>query len=198
MPTVQLPTLVLAAGLDPWDRQPGETTRRYDQFRVYLDAGRGRTLRKASETLTLSADYVRHVAAAYRWVERAETYDRHRDDLHEKVWLEERRKAAENDARLLNAATAKVAQRLTTLLPEELEPADLVRMLDVVMRHRRGLFGDPTALTVAVTGPTLDPLTARLAELTSMTADQRRAAIAELAASVQRRSEAAAGGDDDE
>jgi hypothetical protein len=197
MPTVQLPTLTLATDLDPWDRQPNETTRRYDQFRAYLDAGRGRTLRKTSETLTLSADHIRHVAAAYRWVERAEAWDRDRDELHEKVWLEERRKAAENDARLLNAATAKVAQRLTTLLPEELEPADLVRMLDVVMRHRRGLFGDP-ALTVAVTGPAGDPLTAQLAELTAMTADQRQTAIAHLAATVQRRSEAAAGGDDDE
>lgn len=197
MPTVQLPTLVLAVDLDPWDRQPGETALRYTQFRTFLDDGRGRTLRKAAETLARHPSYVRAVAAAYRWVERVEAFDRHRDELHEKVWLEERRKAAENDARLLNAATAKVAQRLTTLLPEELEPADLVRMLDVVMRHRRGLFGDP-ALTVAVTGPAGDPLTAQMAELTAMTADQRRTAIAQLAAMVQRRSEAAAGGDDDE
>lgn len=197
MSTVALPTLVLDATLDPWDHQPGETTLRYAQFRTYLDDGRGRTLRKAAETLARHSAYVRTVAAAYRWVERAEAFDRHRDELHEKVWLEQRRKAAERDSQLLDAAVGKVAQRLRTLLPEELDPADLIRMLDVVMRHRRGLFGDP-ALTVAVTGPAGDPLTVQLAELSAMSADQRRAAITELAAAVQRRSEAAAGGDDDE
>jgi len=197
VPSVTLPTLPLDPGRDPWDRQPDETTLRYDQFRLYLDAGRGRTLRKVAETLARHPAYVRAVAAAYRWVERAEAQDRHRDDLHEKVWLEERRKAAERDSALLNAAVGKVAGRLQTLLPEELDPADLVRMLDVVMRHRRALFGDP-GLTVAVTGPGGDPLAVQLAELAAMTADQRRSAIADLTAAVARRSRASAGGDDDE
>lgn len=198
MPTLPLPLLTLTPDLDPWDRQPGETALRYAQFRSYLDDGRGRTLRKVAETLARHPTYVRAVASAYRWLERAEAYDLHRDELDEKVWLERRRLAADRDSRLLDAAIGKVAQRLQTLVPAELDPSDLVRMLDVVMRHRRTLFGDPAALTVAVTGPVGDPLTAQLAELTAMTADQRRAAIAQLAAAVQRRSEAAAGGDDDE
>lgn len=199
MPTAQLPLLQLDPDLDPWDRQPaGETTRRYAQFRTYLDAGRARTFRKAAETLALHPAYVRTVAAAYRWAERAEAWDRDRDELDEKTWLEARRLAAERDSQLLNAAVAKVAQRLATLQPAELEPSDLVRMLDVVMRHRRALFGDPAAITVAITGPGGDPLAVRVAELAAMSVDQRRAVIDDLAATVRRRSEAAAGGDDDE
>lgn len=197
MATVPLPVIVLDPDLDAWDRQPTETTRRYAQFRAYLDTGRGRTLRKVAETLTRSAGYVRQVAAAYRWVERAEAFDRHRDVLDEKVWLEKRRQAAERDSQLLNAAVGTIARRLGTLQPDDLEPADLIRMLDVVMRHRRGLFGDP-GLTVAVTGPGGDPLAVQVAELAAMTPDQRRDAIATLAAAVARRTQAAAGGDDDE
>ena len=197
MPTVALPTLTLDPDLDPWDRQPRETTLRYAQFRTYLDAGRARTLRGAAETLARHPAYVRAVAAAYRWVERAEAWDRHRDELDEKVWLERRRLAAERDGQLLDAAVGKIAQRLRALLPEELDPADLIRMLDVTMRHRRGLFGDP-ALTVAVTGAGGDPLAVHVAELTAMSPDQRRAAITDLTEAVRRRSEAAAGADDDE
>jgi hypothetical protein len=198
MSTVDLPTLSLDPDLDQWDRHPaGETVYRYSQFRVYLDQGRGRTLRKVAETLTRNTAYVRAVSAAYRWVERAEAWDRYRDDLHEKAWLEERRKAAENDAKLLGAVVGKVAQRLQTLQPEDLEPADLIRLLDVAMRHRRGLFGDPTT-TVAVTGAGGDPLTVQLAELAQMDTAQRRAAILQLTDAVRRRSEAAAGGTDDD
>jgi len=198
VPAVQLPLLALDPELDPWDRQPGETTYRYGQFRLYLDAGRARTLRNVAETLTRHPAYVRAVAAAYRWSERAEAHDRHRDQLYEATWLEERRRAAENDGRLLSAAASRLAARLQTLRPEDLAPADLVRLLDVVMRHRRVLYGDP-ALTVAVTGPGGDPLAVQVAELAGMTADQRRSAIATLAADVARRSRAAhAGGDDDE
>ncbi len=197
MPTVQLPTLALAADLDPWDRQPDETTHRYQQFRTYLDDGRARTLRKAAETLARNTRYIRAVSSAYRWVERAEAYDKHRDELDDKQWQAARRAAAENDARLLNAAVSKIAQRLTALQPTDLTPADMIRLLDVTMRQRRALFGDP-ALTVAVTGPGGDPLTVQLAELASMTTDQRRAAIVDLTAAVRRRTEAVAGGDDDE
>lgn len=197
MPAVQLPVIGLAGDRDPWDRQPDETTHRYKQFRTYLDEGRARTLRKAAETLARHPAYVRAVAAAYRWAERAEDWDKHRDELAEKQWVESRRAAADNDARLLNAAVGKIAQRLTTLQPTDLTPADLVRLLDVTLRQRRALFGDP-AMTVAVTGPGGDPLTVQLAELAAMTVDQRRSAIVALTAAVRRRTDAIAGGDDDE
>lgn len=197
MPTMPLPVLALSTDLDPWERQPLETTYRYGQFLVYRDAGRARTLRKAAETLTRHPGYVRQVATAYRWSERAEAWDKNRDRLDEAAWLEERRRAAENDGKLLGAAAARLAARLQTLRPEDLSTSDLVRLLDVVMRHRRALYGDP-GLTVAVTGPAGDPLAVHVAELSAMTAEQRRAAIAELAASVALRSRASAGGEDDD
>lgn len=194
-----LPLVELDPEIDPWERQSGrETPYRFSQFCLYRDGGRGRTLRKVAETLARNDRYIRAVSAAYRWVERAEAWDRHRDQLHERVWLEERRKASENDAKLLSVVVGKVAQRLNTLKAEDLEPSDLIRMLDVVMRHRRGLFGDPAA-TIALTGAGGDPLTVQLAEFAQLPADQRRAAIVQLTDAVRRRTEAAAGiSDDDE
>jgi len=193
----QLPVLTLDPDLDPWDRhEPRETTRRYSQFRTYLDAGRGRTLRKVAETLALHPAYVRAVAAAYRWVERAEAWDRHRDQMHEKVWLEERRRAAENDSKILGAAVGKIADRLRSLRADDLTNSDLIRLLDVVLRQRRALFGDPQ--TIALTGLDGSPLTVQLAEFAGMSIDQRRQTISGLAADVQRRIAAARGEEDDD
>jgi len=196
--TLQLPVINLDPDTDPWERQPDETRKRHSQFCAYRDLGRGRTLRRVADALALNDRYVRAVAAGYRWPERAEAHDRHRDEMHERVWLEERRRAAEQDSRILSAAIGKLAARIRTLRPDELTPATLIRLLDVVLRHRRALFGD-LAVTVAVTGPTGDPLTVQLAELATMTPDNRRAVITDLAASVLRRTVAIAGRlDDDE
>jgi hypothetical protein len=189
--------LTLNPDLDPWDRQPGETVKRHAQFATYRDLGRTRTLRKVAETLTLSAEYLRQVSAAYAWVARAEAFDRNRDQLHEAAWLEERRRAAENDAKLLSAAVGKVAGRLNILKLEDLDPPTLVRLLDVVMRHRRALFGDPQ-MTVAVTGPGGDPLELKVAEFAAMGAEQKQRAIDDMVAQVQRRAAATAGVDDDD
>jgi hypothetical protein len=117
--------------------------------------------------------------------------------MHERVWLDERRKAAEYDARLLQGATSLAARRLWSLNETDLSPGDLIRLLDVIMRRRRELFGDPT-MTVAVTGPGGDPLTVQLAELAALTPDQRRTAVLGLADDVRRRALAAAGGADDD
>jgi hypothetical protein len=183
--------------VDPWERQPTETARRFAQFATYRDAGRARTLRKTTETLALNDRHVRAVAATNRWVERAEAYDRHLDRLREAAWVEQRRQAAEDDARLLGTFAGKLAERLATLTADDLNPAHLVRALDVVMRHRRALFGDP-GLTVALTGPGGDPLSVQMAEFAGMSAEERVAAIGRLAATVQRQVQALAGVDDDD
>lgn len=198
MPVKELKPLALDPDLDAWERQPGETVKRFAQFAAYRDAGRTRTMRKVAETLALHAGYVRQVAAAMLWVQRAEAFDRNRDELHQVQWLEQRRQAADNDAKLLNSALGKVAQRLQTLDVRELEVPDLIRLMDVAVRHRRALFGDPQ-LTVAVTGPGGDPLMLQVSEYTQMGAEQRRLAIEDMVAAVRRRTEAAAGvGDDDD
>ena len=135
-----LEPLDLDPDLDPWDQQPRESIRRHNQFCVYRDLGRSRTLRKAAEQLSLNADYLRGVASAMLWVERAEAWDQHREVLHDQQRQEEREKAESNDARVLNALIGKIAARLATINPEELTPSELIRYMDVTLRARRALF----------------------------------------------------------
>ncbi|MGW4007944.1 hypothetical protein [Streptomyces sp. BSE6.1] len=191
------PPITLDPDLDPWERQPGESAHKHGQFVTYRDVGRTRTLTEAARRLTLAYGHVRNLAAQYRWRERVEAYDRHLDRQYEAMWLEERRKAAETDAKILGAAIGKLAQRLTSLNPAELSAGDFIRLMDVAMRHRRVLFGDPTE-TIAVTSEGTNALAERFAEFAQMPPEQRRARLSELAASVNQRIKAVDGGSDDE
>ncbi|WP_330435872.1 hypothetical protein OIC43_37215 [Streptomyces sp. NBC_00825] len=192
------PPITLAPDLDPWERQPNETPHKHGQLATYRDLGRTRTLTEAAQRLTLAYGHVRNLAAQYRWRERVEAYDRHLDRQYEAMWLEERRKAAETDAKILGAAIGKLAQRLTTLNAAELSPGDFIRLMDVSMRHRRVLFGDPTE-TIAVTGEGTNALAQHFADFAEMSPEQRRARLGELAASVNQRIKAVDGsGDEDE
>ncbi|MFD4315010.1 hypothetical protein [Streptomyces sp. NPDC058548] len=188
--------ITLDPSLDLWERQPKETPRKHGQFTTYRDLGRARTLTKAAERLTLAYGHVKNLAAEYRWRERAEGYDRHLDRIYEAEWLEERRKAGENDAKILGAAIGKLAQRLGTLDANQMSVGDFIRLLDVTMRQRRVLFGDPTE-TIALTGQGGSPLSVHLAEFSQMPPEQRRVRLADLAASVNRRLAAVDGTDDE-
>ncbi|MEV7413319.1 hypothetical protein [Streptomyces althioticus] len=189
------PPINLDPALDPWERQPGESTHKHGQFTTYRDLGRARTLTDAAQRLTVAYGHARNLAAQYRWRERVEAYDRHLDRQYEAMWLEERRKAAETDAKILGAAIGKLAQRLTSLNPQELTAGDFIRLMDVAMRHRRVLFGDPTE-TIAVTGDGSNALAKQFEDFAQMTPEQRRARLGELAASVNQRIKAVDGSDD--
>ncbi|MFV5998958.1 hypothetical protein ACNPQM_43330 [Streptomyces sp. NPDC056231] len=191
------PPIPLDPDLDPWERQPNETPHKHGQLTIYRDIGRTRTLTEAAQRLTLAYGHVRNLAAQYRWRERVEAYDRHLDRQYEAMWLEERRKAAETDAKILGAAIGKLAQRLTSLNAAELSAGDFIRLMDVAMRHRRVLFGDPTE-TIAVTGEGSNPLAKQFADFAQMSPDLRRARLAELTAQVTQRIRAVGGSDNEE
>ncbi|MFJ1607027.1 hypothetical protein ACIOHS_27195 [Streptomyces sp. NPDC088253] len=192
-----LTPIPLDPDLDPWERQPNETAKKHGQFVTYRDLGRTRTLAEAAQRLTLAYGHVRNLAVAGRWRERVEAWDRHLDAQYQAMWLEERRKAAETDAKVLGAAVGKLVQRLQTLRAEELSAGDFIRLMDVAMRHRRVLFGDPTE-TIALTSDGKNPLAERFAEFAQMPPEQRRARLADLAASVNQRIRAVDGSDDEE
>ncbi len=154
------PPITLDPHTDPWERQPGETPKKHGQFVTYRDLGRTRTLTEAAQRLTLAYGHVRNLASEGRGG-RVEAYDRHLDAQYEAMWLQERRKAAETDAKILGAAIGKLAQRLTTINAADMTVGDFIRLMDVAMRHRRVLFGDPTE-TIAVTGEGTNPLAQQL------------------------------------
>src|SRR5205814_3850315 len=134
--------VTLAGDRGRWERQGGESVRQHARFMVYRDLGRGRTLGRVQAACAADGDQVaagtlRNTSSAHRWAERAEMWDRHRDDLHARVWLDARREAAERDAQLLSMAVEHLARRIQTLDLDEASISEVTHLLNTVLRHRR-------------------------------------------------------------
>lgn len=186
--------------LDPtvnaWDRQPGETVKKYNQFTAYRDLGLTRTLTQASEKLTLSYGHVRNLSTWYRWTDRVAAWDQHLTDQYKGMLEQERRRAAEADVKILRAMTGMLGQALPNLQPNRMTWSEFTRLAETTMRLRRQLLGDPTEATAAA-GPGGDPLASQLADYKALPPEQRRTQIAELAEEVARRAAALEDADDD-
>lgn len=189
--------LRLSEEVDPWERQPAETGLRHRQFLTYRDLGRVRTLAGAAQALDRSDGYVRQVAAAHLWVPRAEAWDAHLDAQYRKAWVTERIRAAEDDARILRSLTGKVAARLASLNPESLSVSEFLRLVDVVLRHRRALFGNPLDAAPAGELTGHDPMAAELAEFADLPPAARKRRLLELTEQAEARAAALSGLDDE-
>lgn len=150
--------ITLDPTVDPWERQPGETPKRYQRFLVFRDLGLTRTLAKASDGLALSYSHVRALAAECRWQDRASAWDTHQQRQYTAEMEEERRRAARDDMKILRVMTGMVGQALPHVqeLSREMTIAEFTRFVDTTMRLRRNLMGDPTE-TIAITGAGGDP-----------------------------------------
>lgn len=67
--------MVDATTVDPWDRQPGETSKAYAAFCVYRDLGSERSTRKTAEHLSKSEALIHGWSARWGWPERSRAWD---------------------------------------------------------------------------------------------------------------------------
>ncbi|MEV4705441.1 hypothetical protein [Actinoplanes sp. NPDC049316] len=140
-----------------WDRQKQEPEAAYAYFAVYRDLGRTRTVAKVADEVNKSRDYLHKIAATWRWVQRAQTFDREQDRVYSEALAERRREMAERHARLASALQSKVVTRLQSLDASKLTPTDIARWLEVTTRLERLALGLPDSAT-AVSGPDGAPI----------------------------------------
>lgn len=135
---------------EPWERQPGETSRAYAAFSVYRDLGPQRSLAKALAAAAKKPSNRRHWqrwAAKYRWVERAQAYDDYLDRLAREKAEQERAEMAKRHAQMALLFLQRVAERMRNLRPEELSPAELARWFRVAVEVERLARGESTSRT---------------------------------------------------
>ncbi|MFU8849402.1 hypothetical protein ACNAW0_00180 [Micromonospora sp. SL1-18] len=186
----------------PWDRQRGEPERAYGYFALYRDLGRTRTVAKVAEQVHKSRDYLHKLATRWKWVQRAQAWDREEDRLYAEGLAEQRRDMARRHARVASALQAKLVARLQTLDASKLTPGDVARWLEVSTRVERLALGLPDS-TTAHTGPDGGPIRAEVEQMSEQQrADFFRALMAEAAARAGQANLTAEpddpGGDDDE
>jgi hypothetical protein len=135
----------------PWEQQPGESARAFGAFCAYRDLGPRRSLRAAAAAFYGRASTARERqldkwSHAFRWVERANAWDRHLDAEARRIQEEVRREMAERHVKEARALQAKAVERLRSLRPEELGPADLLRYLVEAAKLERLALGEPDSV----------------------------------------------------
>jgi hypothetical protein len=134
-----------------WEQQGGESARAFGAFCAYRDLGPRRSLRAAAEKFygRAAAALERQVdkwSHAFRWVERANAWDRHLDAQARRTQEEARREMVERHVKEARALQAKAVERLRALRPEELGPADLLRYLVEAAKLERLALGEPESV----------------------------------------------------
>ena len=132
----------------PWERQPRESARAYGAFCAYRDLGPCRSLKAAAEAFykRSSAAVSRQLktwSAAYHWVERAAAWDRHLDAEARQAQEKARREMGQRHAKEAQGLQAKALERMRTLRPEELGPADVLRFFVEAAKLERLALGEP-------------------------------------------------------
>lgn len=188
----------------PWERQDGESAAAYKIFRVYLTLGWGRTLEACAAEAKRSYEHVRRTARDHRWGDRVDAYESHLLQQVAAQWIERCLRAFEQDASLLRLGRAKIAEALKPAKDgginfESAKVGDLVRLMDVVLRQSRLLYGDPykTLAAVAVEegeGPDGDEDTERFKRLPKSARDQL---LEDMRLRMADRAHARSGHDDD-
>jgi hypothetical protein len=177
------PIVIRADDRDPWDRQPGESLNRWNQFALYRDLGRTRTLKRAAERLNITHRTAQQYAYTWRWNERCGAYDAHMD----RQWLaaldENSRAMVREHLRLSKQVLGKVSAGMDGLDPSVLSATELTRMAELYSKLARVALGEPDT-SVQLSGPGRGPIT-----VTSVPADEntRRAQMESAAMELARR-----------
>lgn len=151
MPTPREPITLAEDGRDLWDRQTGESAKRWGQFTVYRDLGRTRTLKRVAERLNITHRTAQQYSHTFRWGTRAEAFDRHMDEQWVAAIKERQRRMVQDHLKLAATFHEKATEAITALVGQNLNATETVRVADAYSKLIRFALGEPDQ-SVSVTG----------------------------------------------
>lgn len=123
------------AELDPWDRQPGETSKAYEAFVTYRDLGADRTQLRVEKALGKSKALISKWAAERDWVRRAAAWDSMPGKAVATAYADMARDIAAQHKELSDKLMTRLSKNLD-LLPEGADPS--MRWSTAQMAAHRG------------------------------------------------------------
>lgn len=151
MPTPREPIVLAEDGRDLWDRQPGESVKRWNQFTVFRDLGRTRTLKRVAERLNITHRTAQQYSHTFRWATRCEAFDRHMDEQWVAAIQERQRRMVQDHLKLAASFHEKATEAITSLIGQNLNATEAVRVADAYSKLVRFALGEPDQ-NVAITG----------------------------------------------
>ena len=128
-----------------WEKLKEETNKAYKAFCFYRDMGSGRSMPKACKILGKKPGYAIQLerwSRNFAWVKRAEAYDLYLEAEVRRVSEKERLKMHERHAKQAMLFQQKMLEKLQTLNPSDLSPADLAKFFEVSTKIERLSRGD--------------------------------------------------------
>ena len=124
---------------DPWDQQEGEKPSEFSAFIKYRDLEpRNRSVRLAAESDTRTYNAVSHIAVRRAWLERAEAWDMHCDNIlqhaTEEGLLRVRRAHDARQIAMVESMYSKAEEAISALSPGDAGWQYLPRMLDTAVK----------------------------------------------------------------
>lgn len=183
------PPIQLDPTRNPWDRQPKESPAQHARFATYRDLGRLRSLQAAHQKLTeagvkLTYGSLRQVSYEFQWTRRAEAWDLSYDQKDHERLIEQRREMITRHQAVAKALLAAGIRALQLVKPEDMTPRDIAQFLKLGTDIERIAIGEPQRI-VAVTGPSGGPI--QTEDVTTLSAEERRARLADVMAELARR-----------
>lgn len=126
---------------EPWERQKGENTKRYEAFCIYRDM-HPRSLYKVAEQLAKSRTLITRWSAQDHWVDRAAAWDDEQDKIARHAQLDEIKRMRKRHADLASAMLVKAARALQKIPEEEIKAGDVSRMVETASKLERISRGD--------------------------------------------------------
>lgn len=128
----------------PYERQPYETKKQFEAFKVYRDMGFDRSIREVARTLNKSASMIGRWSSANNWVERVKQYDVDMDRKEIIENLKKRKEMVKRHAQTSKLFQQKILERIQRLNPAELSPNDLARWFEIAVKIERLSMGETT------------------------------------------------------
>jgi hypothetical protein len=140
---------------EPWERQKAkrETSKAFRAFTVYRDLGPKRSVAEANKLYssngkpTANLRQMEEWSSKYGWVSRAMAWDDEQDRVKREKQLDAIREMAERHAKLSLRFIEKIGERMQTILPDELSPADLKSWFETAVKIERLSRGEPDSIT---------------------------------------------------
>lgn len=132
------------ADIKPWERQDGESAKRFEAFAIYRDLGEERSLIQVAQKLNKSKTLMGRWSSENSWVERCEAWDREQDRIARQQQIKDIKKMRKRHADIASTMLVAAAKGLKNLVehPEEMKPNDIARLVEVSSKLERISRGD--------------------------------------------------------
>lgn len=150
-PPIQ-PLVALDPDIQAWKRQPTETLKAFEAFKLYRDLRRNRSLRAVQFELTGTRELsqtVKQWSSAYLWVERVQAWEDYLDTVHLEAQVAKVREMNKAQTAIAVKMRELCDRALDQLEPEHFKPDVLLKFITESFRIERLCRGEPEALLEA-------------------------------------------------